>query len=354
MLEYTKLKSTDKPINEYLSCKLTIISFVSALAVILIHCYNSSLEPGTWSRRIEDFFSQALCRSAVPFFFACSGYLLYATLSEVNLKNLLQKLKKRFKTLFLPWFLWICIYIVFFWVLYRFLSVWNKQTYLCDWQKSSTPVLFILKEYLWGDCIIHLWFLKRLMLFQVCSPVLIYLLKKLHVYFLIFVSLLVFSIENSALDPRTSYFNDDLLGFVLGLSCAVCRIDMRRAFAWYVGCIALALWLVLCILPLPVFQLVYLRNLAGVIALWTFYDTIYPYIKRFEKQLLSCARFSFVIYCFHMISLSVFAIILTPRMPHELMRYFGVWISAVIGSIVFCWGIKKFIPRGYNVLGGGR
>lgn len=355
MLPY-KLADNEKPMNEYLSKKLSIISLFSAMAVVLIHCYSSDLKPGSCAYNIERFFSQAFCRSAVPFFFARSGFLLYATVSDDKFSTLLSKLKKRIRTLWIPWLLWLCIYIVFFWGLYRFLSVWNKQVYLCDWQKSSEPVLYILKEYIWGNGIIHLWFFKRLILFFVCSSVLIFLLKKFKLIFWFFITILVFSINNSALIPQTTYFNDDLLCFVSGLLCAVCRFDMRRGSSWYIGCIVLVLWLFFCILPPPpsFFQLAYLRNLIGVVALWTFYDTVYSYIKIIEKPLLACSRFSFAIYCFHMIPLSVFAIILTPRMPHELMRYFGVWIATVVWSIVFCGGMKKFVPCVYNVLSGER
>ena len=177
-LDDFRLLPGDKPINEYLSKKISIISLFSAFAVVLIHCYNPDLEQGSTAYFVERFFSQAFCRSAVPFFFASSGFLLCATLPDEKFSTLLQKLKKRVRTIFIPWLLWLCIYLIFFWGLYRFLSVWNKQIYLCDWQKSSEPVWFILKEYIWGDGIIHLWFLKRLMLFFVFSPVFIFLIKR--------------------------------------------------------------------------------------------------------------------------------------------------------------------------------
>lgn len=351
---FRKLQVDEKPVNEYLSRKISVISFLSVCAVILIHCCNPTLEPGSPAWLTENFFSQAFCRSAVPFFFFCSGFLFCTALPDQRPGTYLAKWKKRLRTICLPWFLWICIYLVFFWGVYRFLSVWNGVNYFCDWQKSPEPFLFLLKEYFWGDGILHFWFLKRLMLFLICSPVLIVLLRRWNLMVLFLLTILVFTIDNTALSPQTSYFNDDFLSFVLGVSCSVLNLDLRKIFPWYAGVTVMLIWLVLCAIPMSVFQFVYLRNLTGLAALWTFYDAVSPYLKRFERPLLFCSEYTFFIYCFHMIPLSLFPILLNPLIPQDLLRYFGIWVISAASSIVSGWMMKKFIRPAYNVLSGFR
>ena len=231
---------------------------------------------------------------------------------------------------------------------------WNKQIYLCDWQQSSEPVWFILKEYVWGDAVVHLWFLKRLMLFFVFSPVFIFLIKRFSLGVLVIAVCLVFVIDSPNLSLQTTYFNDDLLCFISGMSLSCLRFDMRKKCPWYIGCILFIIWILFCIFPMPGFRFIYLRNLVGLAAIWTFFDMIYPLVKISSKFLLECASFSFLIYCFHMIPLSLASIILTPRIPNVLFRYFVIWFISVGGSIIFVWCLKKLFSRAYKILSGGR
>ena len=73
-----------------------------------------------------------------------------------------------------------------------------------------------------------------------------------------------------------------------------------------------------------------------------------------NKFLLECASFSFPVYCFHMIPLSLARILLTTRIPNVLLRYFLIWFVAVLGSIIFIWCLKKLFSGAYKILSGGR
>ena len=55
---------------------------------------------------IRILFSEGICRVAVPIFFLVSGYLFFVKLEEWNTNIWIDKLKKRVKTLLIPYVLW--------------------------------------------------------------------------------------------------------------------------------------------------------------------------------------------------------------------------------------------------------
>lgn len=88
--------------NDYLSMKLKILSFISIVMVIFIHMYYVEGESYVVLRKIEQLIGQRICLIAVPLFYIISGYLFFLKTSKA-IYSFQDKLKKRIKTLLVPY-----------------------------------------------------------------------------------------------------------------------------------------------------------------------------------------------------------------------------------------------------------
>ena len=133
--------------------------------------------------------SQVLTHVCVPTFYLISGYLFFIGLEKWNWKTYLNKIKKRSKTLLVPFLIWntICLLLTVVgifrhegWIgvqsffvdndyghLYWDCQAWNlDRTNLVGGANPST-----------GPYLVPLWFLRDLMVVCVCSPLLFFLFK---------------------------------------------------------------------------------------------------------------------------------------------------------------------------------
>ena len=108
--------------NKYLSSKIKVVSFISILMVVYLHCYNykdsclditttitEGLNYGTF---IEYFICNGFTRVCVPLFFIISGYLFFLR-CDFSLSKYIYKVKSRFVSLVIPYFIWtsfLCIW----------------------------------------------------------------------------------------------------------------------------------------------------------------------------------------------------------------------------------------------------
>ena len=128
--------------------------------------------------------SHVLAHITVPLFFFISGYLFFKGLREWNWIQYAGKLRRRIKTLLVPYLIWNTIAIVAcllievmtgsltevwnflgqngYWKLYWSSSVWNGAR--LNWLGQSA--------YMTGPFLVPLWFLRDLMVVMVLSPLL--------------------------------------------------------------------------------------------------------------------------------------------------------------------------------------
>ena len=109
-----------------ISVLITTLRLPLMICVVFIH---SELKEPTSSVVLsfaQSWFSRILPTVAVPLFFFFSGYLFFVGINRegrnrLNLNILLNKLKKRFRTLLIPYLIWNTIVILAFGFLHRFL-----------------------------------------------------------------------------------------------------------------------------------------------------------------------------------------------------------------------------------------
>lgn len=172
-----RLKVKELSETEYRN-KITYVSYVWALLVILLHTYNigiytSYITEGDnnvlWDvTRIIENTVDNIAGIAVPGFFFLSGYLFY---QNFELKKLLEKWKNRLKTYVVPYLIWsllpYCFYVV------------GTHTPIHQYMNMDTVELSIhaLIQAVLEAKFSVLWFLKYLIIYTVFAPVFYLLLK---------------------------------------------------------------------------------------------------------------------------------------------------------------------------------
>ncbi len=162
-----------------ISRHLAVMSFVCACMVVAIHCTPSPVDY-SWQWWIVGLLGKdGLCRIAVPWFFVASGYFCVCHLDEDGWY--MAAVKKRIRTLLLPFFVWALIGLVVNW------GMWygaNSAGYHSSLQNPLaegivkgflSAIGFDLSRMNIG----LIWYLRMVFILVLVSPVLVWLIRRL-------------------------------------------------------------------------------------------------------------------------------------------------------------------------------
>lgn len=344
--------------NVFLSNKIRYMSFLSILLVIYIHSYYLEGNDFEMNKFIQLFWGQGICRIAVPLFFIISGYLFFCNVDE-GVRTVWRKIKKRRKTLLLPYILANIV----------FVSVFILMHYIPQTEQFvNSPVVESLKdgsiwgnfkELFWLPVGFHLWFLRDLILVILSTPILYYLLKYIP-WITVVVLFLISMIIPSIADHLFAW-----AWFTTGACLAVTRTSLfsfEYNYSGYIcACGLLFLFLDSVCIGLGVdipFVFHFAGVVSGVVGIWLLYDFVVkrPVIK--GKLLNEVTQYTFFIYLFHEPALNVLK-----KLPPFLFGqsqwiylscYFIVPWLMLVSAIWVGKQLKRFTPRLYNLLTGGR
>lgn len=154
-------------ITPEVSRKLSLASFVSAVAVVLIHGPKTDNISCGLSGLLQWSYVEHVGIAAVPSFFCMSGFLLAGKFG--GRQWLRDELAKRFRTLFVPYLFWI-------FVTYSVLSITNFIS------SGKTPaVMSVINSFGFNPLVspqMPFWFIRNLLLFVVVSPVVCAVIQK--------------------------------------------------------------------------------------------------------------------------------------------------------------------------------
>ncbi len=182
--------------NEALQSKvITALRLPLIVCVVLIHV---SLMDLAHAREAYPLFFcvnyltvEVIARTAVPLFFFISGFLFFYKTESFSLSIYKQKLRKRFRTLAIPYVSWNAIVILLYIVLQTFLpgltsgenkpmadfsaldylaAFWDMKMVDADWSSYHMPINY------------PLWFIRDLMVVVLFSPLVYWLVKRLRGY----------------------------------------------------------------------------------------------------------------------------------------------------------------------------
>lgn len=167
-------------INDILSRRISGMSFLMALLVVIDHSYCASEKVSIWM--LINCISKGLCQIAVPYFFTISGFLLVGKYFnpidklEFTFKNYFHEVNKRIYSLLLPFFVWSIIGSFIYIIINRkFINIDNIE------------ILKFFGVYPFDlPTLTPLWYIRSLFMLVVISPLLYLMVKRGGVFTLIF------------------------------------------------------------------------------------------------------------------------------------------------------------------------
>ena len=198
-----------KYINKYLfniepkeyafSKTITLLRFPLAVFILLLHAsFEHELRNGVsifdgWDapiyHHLDFLFVQNICNIAVPLFFLISGFLFFFKDDSFTLEKYTSKLRKRFTSLLIPYFLWnVLVFILYFVVQNvapsmnsgrnKLISDYTVQDYFMSFWSMS----YINEGGVSGPIDSPLWFIRDLMVMMVISPVFYFIIRRMNFF----------------------------------------------------------------------------------------------------------------------------------------------------------------------------
>lgn len=370
----------EKTNKQLTSDTITALRFPLIVGIVFIHYgvsqgipFHGELygaNPPYWLVCFENLFRQVVSRIGVPLFFVMSGYLFF--LSGLTKDLYRKKLKRRVRTLLVPYVLWNALFIAYMGLRnymglhsssstvqpanWSFLSIlgsfWDKR--LGVFADPNVP--FKLISSMSSPQCTPMWYVRNLMLAVILSPLLYYLIKKagwLVVAFFGVVWCFVFPKENYVL--MTAFF------FSWGACLAIKKIDLvlfMRRFRY-------ALWLY------PVFAIAdmltrgsllndYLHNIGifvGIFAAVSLVSLLLEKEKLRVNKILADA--SFFVFALHTLTMGIPGKMIKTLLFIDSPVYMAaLYILVPALNVLLClalyWLLRRFAPRLCALLTGDR
>lgn len=356
---------------------IAFLRFPLIVGVVLIHSTFGKLmvggemqvETGTYPvyETASYFLSQILSRIAVPLFFFFSGFLFFFKTEGFTSKVYWSKIKKRARTILLPFLIWNLVVIGFYFC---------AQTFVPDLMSGrNKPVC----EYNWSDWLwafwdtsrispaidgtmptnYPLWFIRDLMIVILFSPLLYLLMKKLKHYFVLLLGVLWlvgwwvdwvgFSLDAFFFFSAGAYFGIYKKNFV----------QPMKSYLWGLTFV----YLVIAGVELGFRGEPWMPywHKAGILIGMAFAISLCARFIENESWKASpfLAGSSFFIYAYHALPLSfVIKVLFKLFHPHSDMALIGAYLLCPAITILIGLGIyallQRFLPRFTAIITGGR
>ena len=359
-----------------LSKTITFLRFPLIVGVVLIHSspndviingVNVVSQSGALYANMTYLVSEIVARIAVPLFFLISGFLFLYKTDEFTKELYAQKLKKRIKTLLIPYLFWNLAVIVLFFLAQTLLpglmsgqnkmvadytvqdwlwAFWNKDKIL-NIDSNAAPICF------------QFWFIRDLMVMVLFSPIIYLLVKKLKICILLALGLLwIFRLEIDV--PGFSI--TALFFFTTGVYLAVNKINFIKILQPYWVPFSLVSFLLiiteLCLREYDwckyLHQINILVGMLSVISLSAhFIATGVWKVNAFLSES------SFFIYAYHGMFLALvtkfLCRVLLPHTDWQLVALYFMSPAVIIAVGLFLyWLLKRILPRTTAIITGGR
>lgn len=354
-------KSIDQASDTLRSKVISFLRFPLIVAVTYIHCEPNALAndklTGGWEL-LYIYIREILAGAAVPLFFAISGYLFFHK-GIFSSSVYASKLKKRVRTLLVPYVIWNLLY----WGILVIKSKFMPGDTADGALTHLSPVEFMrmfwnLRSGFYPMCA-QFWFLRDLMVVMVLSPIIYAGVKWLRLAFVgIFGVLWVANLwwDITGLSVSAIFF------FSAGAYMAIYKVNFvslsSRVFLIFLCLYLLLLSSALCCVGYPAYMplkaLTILAEMIGVVGIVSWC------IRRGRWHVDNfLSESSFFIYAYHQIVLAVLVkVMVTSLAPMNDMKLILIFLTApvvIIGiGLGLYWLMRKTMPSVTKVLTGGR
>lgn len=366
-----------------------MLRFPLAVLVVFIHVYHPNIDVYKLHMMgfsgiaiyeyVSRFFSVVLGSSAVPIFFIISGYLLFLKVDSYSKDVYIGKVRKRWQTLAIPYFLWI--------VLYALEAIMSQEVgSLITHGKPWTDFIGFFRQNdcmhmfwdsrVWderitwlgvethksGPFLLPFWYMRDLIVMILLSPIVYWLVKRLRIVWICFLGIIYM------LDIKVSWMSGTFvvasLFFSVGSYFGINKIDFTKAL-WKFRYVIFPLTLILVCLQtygidekniyilspwLVIFQSLALIILASVLCK-------FPKLLAFNKKLAST---SFFVYSIHLFVLGYVTIIVNRLIPVRdiwyvnIVNYFMTVMVIIMVCLILYWILLKCVPGILGILVGDR
>lgn len=340
--------------NKFISYKISFFNFFLSVLIVILHsnCQNTLgwVNDGSMFANALLFMSSILTmigHLAVPTFFMMSGFLFYRNIQ--GLQDTFVKIKKRVRTLLIPYLLWNTFFVCLFWCILNtpLVSYMHMPNSLQTWQDIVLAIL--------NSSMTPLWFVKDLMIYVLLSPVIYYISRNIYVLlFSIIIAILY------AVNANVNYFS-----LIYWLPIYLVGIMQNKSFAnkWFVcekqdeslACgFYLASFLLLMYVGLK-YEYLYLYRLFAPLVIWRVSSNILLLCNFNKRQYW---KYSFFIYCTHFFIINIVQKIMFILMGCSNVSYLLIYLSTPFIVLIICICIARImeshVNQLYNILTGNR
>lgn len=349
-------------IPEEESRRISILKVWLSVMVVFIHMENEISTGGAaavnlpgWLDTLEFVISRAVSRCAIPAFFFLSAYLLYRKPFRWT-----QNIRKKVRSLLIPY-----VIMNTFWILVFFagqhipqLSAYfsREETMVGNWGITDwTGAYFGSPSNDWCPLLYPLWFIRNLFILNLLAPAFEWLVRKAGSWsLLVFVPVWLLMEENSI---ALSFCFWGLGCFFAVRGIRLSSVDQYRKAVWIYPVLIAAV----CLLRKDLARigpriLYHLCVLAGMLVWYTCATKIRE--GKVRKALLFASKYSFCIYLFHEMGLTILRKVLVKLLPQTVffapLQYFVPAAAMIAGCILLSWLLDRHTPRIYRIVSGGR
>jgi fucose 4-O-acetylase-like acetyltransferase len=365
--------------NRALSQKLRFFTFICIALLVYVHGYNLNQtylapvstveEPLTFTSFFEYLFANGLLRFRIPLLFLISGFL-YALYDH---RPYASQVKNRFRTLMVPFLIWSALGLLLTFILqqipYTARVVAASQLDQLGDNRPYTEIGWqgMLERWLSSPISFQLWFIFTLFIYNLLYPLLRFLILKvpylwLPATFLVFFLILPLPV----LEGRGLFF------FSLGIWLQKKNIPIERQPGWFSLGLTMILFIGLSVIKtfmafelepntdstfITIGLLYQFSLLLGILAMWYGADYVIKWFLS-KKWFAFASGFSFFIFGMHIPLLAY--VMRWALMNLDFFPYYRLFCYLVVPFFILliCIGtghlLRRYIPRLYNLLTGGR
>lgn len=344
-------------ISERQSKEINALRVFLVFLVIYIHEFGAKNEQyGLVGSCVEN-----LASIAVPTFFIISGFFLFYKIDDYGYTEYCKKIKKRFFTLFIPYF---------FWNLWPCIMITGGNLFSIVFRGKSFDALISYYGSLWNDGFFRifwandsgfpsngpLWYVRDLMVLLLISPLIYLLIKKISIIYLSIISFLYvfFKIpEIAGLFPGSIVFFSLGAYFAIKKKNIMCYVNNNKYVLFFVSFV---LYILSTFILEGYVQYIILRlfsismSLASLKLFHNCSDKSLSFLSNISKSV-------FFIYAIHITLLAYISKFLyhIPIVGESfLFVYFmSPLITMIVGAYMY-FILRRFVPGLMKVICGGR
>ena len=356
--------------NAVLSLTVSSLRLPMAMLVVFIHTQfatvmiDGQMAVNSEHLPVYNFAELVLCnmipRMAVPFFFFVSGYFFFKS-GALTLRSYIDKLKRRARTLLLPYMMWNLVYVLLYFATQMFLPSYTSGRNKLVVEYSFTDWLNVFWVHCDGMPICGpLWFLRDLMLVILFAPLLYFMLKKFKAFTLVLFAVLYlyWPIET---DPSIPFFAAFYFSF--GAWFSLRGVDFAVMFSrhrWSLAAVCLILAVIEVVRWRSGVDCFYeVRELFVLVEMMMVIGFVAHHISNKRTPLVAAsAGGAFFVFAFHSMPLVLARKLWVTLLPiNELSLIVGLFVLPLLISAIgvgMYWLVRRYCAKFSVLLTGGR